>query len=66
MALEQPISSGAWKRVSFFYTTMGRVKKRKYSVILPVHDEERPVLWRSLRERATKSQVYRTVERTYR
>ncbi len=61
MALEQPISSGAWKRVSFFYTTMGRVKKAKILSDLPVHDEERPVLWRSLRERAAKSQVYRTV-----
>jgi hypothetical protein len=26
---------------------------------LPVHDEERPILWQALRERALKSEEYR-------
>jgi hypothetical protein len=58
MSLAEPVSSGAWKRVSFFYTTMGRVKAARTLKDLPVHDEERQVLWHALRERAAKDQEY--------
>jgi hypothetical protein len=29
---------------------------------LPVHDEERPILWQALRERALKSEEYQASE----
>lgn len=57
--LSQPIAAGDWKRVTFVYTTMQRVKIANQLVELPVHDEERSVLWRALRERALKSEEYR-------
>lgn len=56
--LQAPIPAGDWKRVTFFYTTGKRVKEARSLSDLPVHDEERPVLWRALRERALKSEEY--------
>jgi hypothetical protein len=56
--LTQPILAGDWKRVTFIYTTIQRVKTAHQLTDLPVHDEERSVLWQSLRERALKSQEY--------
>lgn len=58
IALPQPILAGDWKRVTFIYTTIQRVKTAQQLTDLPVHDEERSVLWQSLRERALKSQEY--------
>lgn len=57
-ALPEPIQAGAWKRVTFFYTTMRRVQQAQSLSDLPVHDEERPILWQSLRERALKANEY--------
>lgn len=56
--LPQPILAGDWKRVTFIYTTIQRIKAAHQLTDLPVHDEERSVLWQSLRERALKSQEY--------
>ncbi|NLA79620.1 MAG: hypothetical protein GX853_02560 [Chloroflexi bacterium] len=53
-----PIQAGDWKRVTFFYTTGERCKRAKKLTDLPVHDEERQILWRSLRERALRGQEY--------
>lgn len=56
--LPRPIEAGKWKRVTFFYTTMRRIKEAATLNDLPVHDEERPVLWQSLRERALRQEEY--------
>ena len=59
IALPQPIPAGDWKRVTFIYSTIQRIKNARELADLPVHDEERSVLWQALRERALKSQEYR-------
>ena len=57
--LPAPILADNWKRITFLYTTgklfhgAARVKD------LVVHSEDREVLWRALRERASKSTEYR-------
>lgn len=57
--LFEPIPAKGWKRITFFYTTGERVKLAQSINDLPVHDEERPILWQALRERALKSEEYR-------
>ncbi len=57
--LIEPIPAKGWKRITFFYTTGERVKLAQSINDLPVHDEERPILWQALRERALKSEEYR-------
>jgi len=57
-----PIQADNWKRVTFFYTTGERCKRAKILTDLPVHDEERQILWRSLRERALRGQEYNAQE----
>lgn len=56
--LPEPIPAGNWKRVTFFYTTMRHVRGARQLGDLPVHDQERPVLWAALRERASRSEEY--------
>ncbi len=56
--LKNPIPAQNWKRVTFFYTTGQRIKTAESLNDLPVHDEERPILWQALRERALKSEEY--------
>jgi len=60
--LAQPIPAGSWKRITFFYTTMGRIWQAESLADLPVHDEERSVLWQSLRERALKANEYQAAD----
>ncbi len=60
--LSNPIPAGDWKRITFFYTTLGRILKAQSLTDLPVHDEERTVLWQSLRERALKANEYHADE----
>ena len=60
--LAQPIPAGSWKRITFFYTTMGRIWQAESLADLPVHDEERTVLWQSLRERALKANEYQAAD----
>ena len=57
--LPEPIPAQTWKRVTFFYTTGKRVRDAETINDLPVHDDERSVLWRALRERALKNEEYR-------
>lgn len=59
-ALNEPIRSGAWRRITFLYTTGSYLSHAKNVQDLVVRDEERDVLWRSLRERAMQSGVYTT------
>ena len=60
--LPNPILADSWKRITFFYTTYGRVRTAAVLADLPVHDEERAVLWQSLRERALKANEYQAAE----
>ncbi len=60
--LPRPIQAGDWKRVTFFYTTGERCKRAEKLNDLPVHDEERQILWRSLRERALRGHEYNAQE----
>lgn len=57
-ALPQPVVTNKWKRLTFLYTT-GELLQRALTLNdLVVQQEERDVLWRSLRERAMRSAQY--------
>jgi hypothetical protein len=58
--LKEPILSDKWKRLTFLYTTGEYLLNAKLLNDLVVHAEEREVLWKSLRERAGTSQLYKT------
>jgi hypothetical protein len=59
--LPRPITAGKWRRLTFLYTT-GEYLLRAHSLNdLVVQDDERALLWRSLRERAERAD-YRTGE----
>ena len=57
MALSQPIQAGKWKRITFLYTTGERLISARIINELVVQDEERKVIWRSLRERQAQFSV---------
>lgn len=57
-SLPQPILADEWKRITFLYTTGERLLAADRVADLSVHDEERQVLWRALRERALAAQQY--------
>jgi hypothetical protein len=62
VSLPEPILADKWRRVTFLYTT-GEYLLRAHSVNdLVVADDERPLLWQALRERASQSQLYRVDE----
>ena len=56
--LPKPIISQNWHSVTVFYTTGRKILEAETLNDLVIHDEERSLLWRSLRERALKSQEY--------
>jgi hypothetical protein len=56
--LPRPIRAGAWKRITFFYTTGELFSRAETIKDLVVRSEERQLLWRSLRERALLSGEY--------
>ncbi|HAY84703.1 MAG TPA: hypothetical protein DCY42_07195 [Chloroflexi bacterium] len=58
VALPNPIRAGNWKRVTFLFTTGERLLNSEEISELTVHDEERAVLWKALRERAMQEQRY--------
>ncbi|HSM71094.1 MAG TPA: hypothetical protein VK851_06095 [Anaerolineales bacterium] len=58
--LEEPVKSEKWKRLTFLYTTGEYLLKAKTLNDLVVAGDERQLLWRSLRERAENSQLYKT------
>ncbi len=58
ISLPNPVQAGTWKRVTFLYTTGERLLSSDTLTELTVHDEERTVLWKALRERAMKKQQY--------
>jgi hypothetical protein len=57
--LDKPIPAGDWKRITFFYTTGEQFKGANTvnDLVIKAQDE-REVLWHSLRERALKANEY--------
>jgi hypothetical protein len=58
--LKEPVKSEKWKRLTFLYTTGEYLLKARSLNDLVVDGDERQLLWRSLRERAENSQLYKT------
>jgi hypothetical protein len=56
--LPAPILADKWRRITFLYTT-GEYLLRAHTVNdLVVAEEQRPLLWQALRERADQTQLY--------
>ncbi len=58
--LARPVRAAKWKRLTFLYTTGEHLLAAETLNDLVVGDEERRLLWRSLRERAEHTQLYQT------
>ena len=58
--LKAPIHSDKWKRLTFLYTTGEYLLNAKLLNDLVVQNEERDLLWKSLRERAENEQLYKS------
>lgn len=58
VALPQPILAKSWRRITFFYTTGEYLQSAATVNDLVVSGDERHLLWQSLRERASQSQLY--------
>lgn len=56
--LEDPIVADKWKRITFLYTTGDLFGSAKIVNDLVVKNEERKILWHSLREKASSSDLY--------
>jgi hypothetical protein len=62
ISLPEPILADKWRRITFLYTT-GDYLLRAHSVNdLVVANDERPLLWQALRERASHNQEYHVDE----
>jgi hypothetical protein len=57
--LQEPIKTDKWKRLTFLYSTGEYLQNAKILNDLVVQNEEREILWRSLRERAESEQLYK-------
>jgi hypothetical protein len=57
--LHEPIKTDKWKRLSFLYSTGEYLMNAKILNDLVVQNEERVILWKSLRERAENTQLYK-------
>ncbi len=55
---EPAVSVGSYKRLTFLYTTGALFNQAVSIKDLVVQNEERQILWRSLRERAAEDQAY--------
>ena len=58
LQLEKPILAENWRRITFFYTTGEYLLTADTINDLIVHSEERKVLWKALRDRASQAQTY--------
>lgn len=58
--LREPIKADKWKRLTFLYTTGEYLLNARLLNDLVVQNEERELLWKSLRERAEQEQLYKT------
>ena len=53
--LPHPIQADQWRRITFLYTTGELLLQAEIVKDLVVRDDERALLWQSLRERALRS-----------
>ena len=60
MSLPHHIPAGNWQRFTFLYTTGEKLYQANVLKDLVVRDEERTLLWRTLREKALQADAYRT------
>lgn len=56
--LPHPVQAERWRRLTFLYTTGGRLASAQTLHDLVVNSEEREVLWRALRERTGQAEKY--------
>jgi hypothetical protein len=56
--LSEPILAKRWRRITFLYTTGEYLLSAETINDLVVHSEERQLLWKALRERASQHQTY--------
>jgi len=61
-ALPRAIEAGPWRRITFLYTTGEMLRNAQTVKGLVVRDDERTVLWQSLRERAMNIGQYQSGE----
>ena len=61
-ALSHPVQADQWRRITFLYTTGELLHQAQIVKDLVVRDEERALLWQSLRERAMRSGDYDAAE----
>ncbi|MCC7116941.1 MAG: hypothetical protein IT310_00330 [Anaerolineales bacterium] len=57
--LKEPVKTDKWKRLTFLYSTGEYLLNAKTLNDLVVQNEERDLLWKSLRERAENEQLYK-------
>ncbi len=57
--LPRPITADKWRRLTFLFTTGEYLLKAQTLNDLVVQNEERQLLWQSLRERAENEQLYK-------
>jgi hypothetical protein len=60
--LEKPIIADQWRRITFFYTTGEHLLHSQSIRDLIVQPDERQMLWKVLRERASETQRYSSDE----
>ncbi len=58
--LPNPVHAKKWKRLTFLYTTGEYLLRAEVLNDLAMKDDERKLLWQSLRERAENSELYQT------
>jgi len=61
-ALSRSIQAGSWRRITFLYTTGEMLRNAQTVKDLVVRDDERAILWQSLRDRAMTSGQYQSGE----
>ncbi len=61
--LANPVPAGDWKRITFFYTTGEQfITAQTVNDLVVKAQDEREVLWHSLRERALRANEYRATD----
>lgn len=60
--LPRPILADNWRRVTFFYTTGEYLNRALTLHDLIVAEEQRPILWQALHERACQEGLYQAAE----
>ncbi|MBA4399548.1 MAG: hypothetical protein C0396_06730 [Anaerolinea sp.] len=61
-ALSHPVQADQWRRITFLYTTGELLHQARIVKDLVVRNEERALLWQSLRERAMRNGDYGATE----